>query len=123
MKSEIPQGPWYNPALDEGIYDARIVCLTKGSYGSNKDPYIQVVMFLPEANCHFTNNLYFPKGQPDAKTVQRLSRLCQILGLQPQDALDSPQFFSGCELKVKIAVFKNGDREYRDVALFMHPDS
>lgn len=117
----IPQGPWNNPTIPAGIYDAEIRYLADGKYHGKKDRYIQVVMWLPQVQDYFVSNLYFPHDQPDAKTVQRLARLCQCVGLLPQDAVDNPQYFRGQELKVQIGVFtaKNG-HEYRDVELFLH---
>lgn len=123
MKPEIPQGPWHNPSIEAGVYAATIKFLRSGCYGSNEDHYIQIVLWLPQVEQHLVTNLYFPRGKADAKTVQRLGRLCQVIGLAPQDALDNPQYFNGCELKVKVTAFKNGDREYRDVELFLHADS
>lgn len=123
MKSQtVPQGPYYNPDLEEGIYDAKIVDLVQGEYGKDKDMYLQVILRVKEPECYVVSNLYFPKGKPDSKTVQRLSRLSQICGLVPQDALDSPRDFKGAELKVQIKRFKNDGREYSDVSRFLHPD-
>ena len=127
MKSaQIPQGPWSNPNIADGDHGAKIVEIKRGLYGPNNDMYLQVVLSLPKAEQHFVTNLYFPKDKPDNKTVQRLSRLCQICGLVPQDALDSPQYFRGCELKIRVRKFKAGGRansfEYCDVDRFLHPE-
>lgn len=124
--SKQPQGPWYNPSIDEGDHDAKIVEIKKGLYGPNNDMYLQVVLWLLKEEQHFVSNLYFPKDKPDTKTVQRLSRLSQICGLVPQDALDSPKEFRDCELKIRVRKFKAGGRkdssEYCDVERFLHPE-
>ena len=118
----IPQGPWYNAMISEGIYDAKIIDLIRGQYGQNKDMYLQIVLWLAQPECYLVTNLYFPRGKPDSKTVQRLSRLSQICGLLPQDAIDMPQSFHGAELKIQIKKFMNNDREYTDVDKFLHSD-
>ena len=124
--TQIPQGPWSNPDIEDGDHDAQIVELKEGHYGPQQDTYLQVVLWLPQEGKHFVTNLYFPEKKPDSKTVQRLSRLSQICGLVPQDALDSPQDFRGCELKIRVKRFKAKGRadsfEYCDVDRFLHPD-
>jgi hypothetical protein len=121
--SRIPQGPWYNPELEEGVYDAKIMYLTKGTYGAKYDPYTQIVLCLPKADQAFVTNLYFPEGKPDSKTVERLSRLCQCIGLLPQDVFDSPHAFHGAELRVQIKRCKRDGREYWDVDRFLHAEA
>jgi hypothetical protein len=122
----VPQGPWSNPDIQDGDHDAKIVEIKKGLYGPKNDMYLQIVLWLPKAEQHFVSNLYFPSGKPDNKTIERLSRLCQICGLVPQDALDSPKDCQGCELKIRVRKFKASGRadsfEYCDVDRFLHPD-
>lgn len=121
--AQIPRGPWYNPDIPDGDHHATIQKLKKGTYGPNLDSYLQIVLWLPGVEEHFVTNLYFPDGQSHAKTVQRLSRLCQIVGLLPQDALDSPEQFVGAELTVRVKRFMNRDHEYCDVELFLTPEA
>jgi len=122
----VPQGPWTNPDIEDGDHDARIVEIKKGLYGPSNDMYLQIVLWLPRTEQHFVTNLYFPAGKSDNKTVQRLSRLSQICGLVPQDAIDNPRDFRGCELKIRVRKFKAGGRansfDYYDVDRFLHPD-
>ena len=75
-ESPIPQGPWHNPILDEGIYDAEIRYINKGTYGKDGDTYLQFVFWLTEEEQYFVTNMYFPEGTPDNKSVLRLNRLC-----------------------------------------------
>ena len=53
----IPQGPWNNPTIPAGIYDAEIRYLADGKYHGKKDRYIQVVMWLPQVQDYFVSNL------------------------------------------------------------------
>ena len=48
MSASIPQGPWSNPVLAEAVYDAEIVCLHEGAYGTKQDRYLQFVFWLSE---------------------------------------------------------------------------
>jgi hypothetical protein len=112
MDLTVPQGPWLNPSIAEGEYDARIVEIKQGRYGPQHDLYLQVVLWLCHTGQYLVSNFYFPRGKPDGRTIQRLSRLCQIVGRVPQDALDAPYQFKGAELKVRVRKFRNDDHEY-----------
>ncbi len=119
----IPQGPWYNPELEEGAYDAVIKNVHEGVYGKNRDKYIQVVLWLPDEEAHFVTNLYFPENKADNRSVKRLYQLCKCVGQVPQDALDNPKWFKGEELQVTVKKMKgvrgNCGRAYCDVDLFL----
>lgn len=119
----IPRGPWHNPQISEGVHDAEIVEIRQGRYGTNRDMYLQIVLRLPKQQEYMVTNLYFPSGQPNSKTVQRLSRLCSIVGLAPQDALDSPKDFAGAQIKVATKEYANDNRKYQDVQFFLPPDA
>ena len=40
MKNTIPNGPWQNPIIDNGLYDAKIAHVVKGVYGKAEHPYL-----------------------------------------------------------------------------------
>ena len=119
----IPQGPWYNPKLEEGAYDAVIKSVHESVYGKNRDRYIQVVLWLPDEEAHFVTNLYLPENKPDNRSVKRLYQLCKCVGQMPQDALDNPQWFEGEDLQVTVKQMKgvrgNRGQAYCDVDLFL----
>ena len=119
----IPQGPWYNPNLEEGAYDAVIKNVHEGVYGMPRDKYLQVVLWLPDEEAHFVSNFYLSSNKPDNRSVYRLYRLCKCVGRVPQDALDDPALFEGEELQVTVKTMKgvrgNSGRAYCDVGLFL----
>ncbi len=121
--ASIPQGPWYNADLPDGVYDAEIQYLTRSTYGKEEDMFLQFVLWLPEEEVYFTTNMYFPKGKSNNKSAFRLHRLCKWVGLVPQDALDNPDLFKGAELKIKVKTMKgtgsNKGSTYSDVDLFL----
>ncbi len=119
----IPQGPWYNPKLEEGAYDAVIKNVHESVYSIQRDKYIQVVLWLSDEEAHFVSNFYLPSNKPDNRSIHRLYRLCKCVGRVPQDALDDPALFEGEELQVTVKQMKgvrgNGGRLYCDVDLFL----
>ncbi len=120
-----PQGPWSNPVLPEGLYDAEITSVGEGTYGEDKEMYLQFMFWLPKPEVYFVTNLYFPKGR-DSKSVQRLGSLCRCLNLVPQDAIDSPRSFQGLEMRITVremkATSRTGGKPYCDVDLFLPPE-
>ncbi len=88
MIDSTPQGPWYNPEVADGIYDASITCVKENTYGADESPYLQLVFWLAAERCFFVTNLYFPKDKPDNRSAHRLAGLCRCLGLVPQDVVD-----------------------------------
>lgn len=47
MLNLTPRGPWDNPVLDDGIYDATIVEIIETTYGPNDSPMLKLVFNLP----------------------------------------------------------------------------
>ena len=124
MKNKIPQGPHYNPHVEDGTYDAVIDHVRTGTYHGDDAFYLQFVCRLPELNLYFVTNIYFPQGKA-RKSEQRLYCLCSTVGLDVQDAKEHPQAFKGKRLRVKIARMQkpkqNGGLPYYDVKLFFPP--
>ena len=120
--STVPQGPWYNPALEEGSYNATITEITEGKYGKPKNAYLQCVFWLPDEKVHVVTNFYLSSAS-DTKTGLRINRLCQAVGRLPDELRDSPRSFVGDRLQITIKrmVGKHGSetQEFYDVDLFL----
>lgn len=56
-------GPWSNPPLEEGIYDAVIDELRHTTYGKNDDPMVQIFLRVPSEEAYLITNVYFPEGR------------------------------------------------------------
>jgi hypothetical protein len=121
MKNRIPQGPFENPHVEDGIYAAEIDHLVEGSYG-DQQTYLRIVVRLSEHDLYFVTNLYFPKNR-SVRSEQRLWHFCQIVGLDKQDVATQPELFVGRLLRLQIArrhsLKLNYGRPYSDVELFL----
>jgi hypothetical protein len=124
MKNSIPNGPWQNPLIDDGLYDAKIAHVVKGVYGKAEHPYLKIVCILPTEDVYFTTNLYFKAGGT-IKSDRRLWHFCECIGVKKADVLNDP----GCCndkrlcLRVKRIQKKNANygNPYSDVERFLPP--
>ena len=125
MKSAYPNSPWDNPLVADGVYLAVIKEVTCRPYRLKTGRYIRMVFWLPHVEQHVVTNFYFP-AEGDQRSVKRLGRLCQHLGLAPQDVFDGPGNLIDREVAVKIKTFKgvglNEGTTYPDIELFLSPD-
>ena len=124
MKNKIPQGPWNNPPITDGIYDATIDHLRTRYYNDNKDDvYVQIVFRLTDLNDrYFVSNIYFPHGKSQ-RSEQRLYRLCELVGLEKQEVKEQPHLFQKKRLQLRIGRMERPDVNngiaYYDVDLFL----
>ena len=118
-----PQGPWYNPELAEGVYDATITEVTEGTYGKDRNTYNQFVFWLPNEQVHVVTNFYLPATKQNNKTGLRLMRLCQVVSRIVEDVWTSPHSFKGDELRITVKRMrgKHGsqDQSFCDVDRFL----
>lgn len=126
MESTIPASPWDNSTtIAEGVYLATIKEVTCRPYRLKTGRYIRMLFWLPHVEQYICTNFYFsPQG--DQRSVKRLGRLCQLVGLVPKDVFDSPKDFIGRDVAVTIkkclGVGVNEGTEYRDIELFLSAD-
>jgi hypothetical protein len=120
MKNSIPQGPYNNPKVDDGIYEAIIDRTSVGAY--NKGKYIQIIMRLPAEDLYFATNVYFP-NEHASRSKQRLWHLCSLLGLEVNDVLTQPGLLRDKRLRVQVLRMQrktvNGGNPYYDVERFL----
>ncbi len=116
------KGPWYNPAINEGVHDAEITSVEEQEYGEDNDQMIQVALWLPEEEHTLVTNFYFPQGA-GSKAAQRFWHFCRCVELEPADARYEPQLFEGRKLliEVELANPENAsiDWAYSDVRRFL----
>ena len=123
MKNKIPQGPRYNPHVEDGTYDAVIERVTMGAYGENGDFYVQIICRLTDLDdLYFVSNIYLP-NHGAKKSEQRLYHLCSLVGLEKQDVQDQRHLFQKKRLRLQIARIQKPDQNegqpYYDVDLFL----
>lgn len=118
-----PQGPWWNPHLPEGVYDARIDMVNEKFCCEGRKTYIQVAFWLPKEEVCVVTNFYFSEDRPEEKTLKRLAMLCRCVGMVPQEIRENPRAFRGLELQISIKRIQNDEVnegfEYCDVELFL----
>jgi len=123
MLTSVPQGPFENPKIDDGIYTAIIRHIIEGSYGDRHDDstYFKIALELPEAKCTIVTNFYFRPGA--SKTPRRLWHFCSSVGLEPNDFFVQPDSFIGLPLEVTVETVQrdgvNLGCSYVDVARFL----
>lgn len=112
-------GPWYNPLLDEGIYDAVIDELRHTSFGENDDPMVQILLRIPSKRTYLITNVYFPHGR-SIGSQQRLWYLSTCVGLTLAELYEYPEDFAGRQLRVHLQPQSDGLHEtYSDVTAFL----
>ncbi len=104
MKNEIPQGPYHNPEVAEGIHIATVVDLLKGNYGKDKLPYIKAIFHLPGPDVYFVSNFY-PKASNMA--LQRFSMFCACIGLGIGAFIEARSAFLGRHIRLAIRQMQN----------------
>jgi len=124
MLTITPSGPWDNPVVANGVYDATVVELIEADYGEYADPMLKIIFRLSSCGRRFITHLYFPRGSSHA-SERRLWRFCSCVGLDRSDAIRQPDAFEGRSLRL---VIENTDPEqtgqdhvYADVRLFLPP--
>jgi hypothetical protein len=124
MKNSIPNGPWQNPLLEAGLYDAKIAHVSPGVYGKAEHPYLKIVCVLSKADWYFTTNLYFKAGGT-VKSDRRLWHFCECIGLKKADVLKEPACCDGKRLCLRVKRIQkktaNYGNPYADVERFLPP--
>lgn len=118
----VPVGPWLNPVIDDGIYDATIEEITEGTYGHDKNPFLRLVLWLTEPAVYLVTNFYKPKS---SRSQYRLHYLCRCVDCELQDVFETPHRLARRELRVEVQVTKPHDgvgRLYSDVKAFIPPE-
>lgn len=120
--TEEPKGPWYNPSIDEGIYEAEITSLEELEYGEDHHQMVQVTLWLPEEERSLVTNFYFPQGAASQAT-KRFWYFCKCVGLEPADARYEPHLFEGRKLRIEVELANpenaSVDWAYPDVHRFL----
>jgi hypothetical protein len=111
MKNSIPNGPWQNPLIDDGLYDAKIAHVVKGVYGKAEHPYLKIVCILPTEDVYFTTNLYFKAGGT-IKSDRRLWHFCECIGVKKADVLNDPGCCNGKRLCLRVKRIQKKNANY-----------
>jgi hypothetical protein len=111
MKNSIPNGPWQNPLIDDGLYDAKIAHVVKGVYGKAEHPYLKIVCILPTEDVYFTTNLYFKAGGT-IKSDRRLWHFCECIGVKKADVLNDPGCCNGKWLCLRVKRIQKKNANY-----------
>ena len=124
MKNTIPNGPWQNPLIEDGLYDAKIAHVVQGVYGKEEHPYLKIVSIIPNEDVYFTTNLYFKAGG-SIQSDRRLWHFCECIGLKKDDVLNDPGCCSGRRLCLRVKRIQKKDANYgnpySDVERFLPP--
>ncbi len=118
MNSTLHAGPWHNPVLSKGVYDAQIRSVTQSTYGTQDYPIVQIRFWLPTAGQHLLTNLYFPASSL-VKSQQRLWHFTNMVGLQPNDIVEDPTSFEGKSLRLDVRTASRKGTTYSDVHEFL----
>jgi hypothetical protein len=118
MNNTLHAGPWHNPVLPEGIYDAEIRSVTQATYGSHHYPVVQIRLWLPQCGQCILTNLFFPSGA-SVKSQQRLWYFTNMVGLQPNDIVEDRKSFEGKLLRVELRTACPHGTSYSDVHRFL----
>ena len=117
-----PTGPWDNPALDEGTYDATVVQIIESSYGDEDFPMLKLIFHLTHLDEEYVTHLYFPNGS-SIQAERRLWHFCRCVGLDKSDVLNQPELFVGRKLRLEIHTVdpeqSHQERPYSDVRSFV----
>ena len=118
MSKKLTAGPWHNPVLPEGIYDAEIRSVTQGTYGTQHDPVIQIRFWLPKIGQCILTNLYFPSGAV-LRPAKRLWHFTNMVGLHSADIGEDPASFEGRTLRLDVRTTIRNGTSYSDIHEFL----
>jgi hypothetical protein len=120
-----PRGPWYNPYLSDGAYEATIETTTYTTYGDDGGHVLQVVFWLPSRESSFTTNIYLPSEYSRAANL-RLWHLFRSADVELEDPEHDAYFLEGKTVRVIVTQYESknsaGNGSYSDVAVFLHLD-
>lgn len=120
----IPNGPWQNPKINDGIYQAVIHEVLEQKSGIG-DPMLKIVLFLPEHDLYFVNQMYFPGGS-SLQSQRRLWHFCQAIGVEQHALVENPDCAKDKKVRVEIETRIQGQanrgKPYADVKRFMPSD-
>ena len=120
MPHATPTGPWDNPIIHDGTYDATVVEIIESTYGDF--PMVKIVFHLTDVEVHFVTHIYFPHGN-SIHAEQRLWHFCRIVRLDTHDVLHQPELVAGRKLCLRTYTVapseSNQDHPYCDVELFL----
>lgn len=120
MHKTLTAGPWHNPVLPEGTYDAEVRSVTQGTYGTHDDPVIQIRFWLLDVGQCILTNLYFPSGAM-LRSAKRLWYFTSLVGLQPADIGEHPGSFADKILRLDLRTTIRNGSSYSDVHEFLPP--
>ncbi len=118
----IPNGPWQNPTVQDGIHEAQIHEILEQRSGSG-DPMLKIVLFLPEHKLYFVNQMYFPNGGNSLRSQQRLWHFCQAIGVEQHALVENPDCAKNKNVRVEIQTSVRGQanrgQPYADIMNFL----
>ncbi len=106
-----PLGPWQNPHLDEGVYEATVDSLAECTYGAGNDPMLKIIFCLPDKQAFFVTHLYFPNGY-SIPSQQRLWHFCQAVGMDQYMVNEHPEAFKDRKLQLYVHTVHPTDANY-----------
>ena len=126
MLNFTPSGPWDNPVLDDGTYDATVVEIIESSYGDEDNPMLKLVFSLLPEDFLFVTHLYFPNGT-SIQAERRIWHFCRCVDLDKRDVLNQPELFADSKLRLEIHTVdpeqSGQEHPYCDVRMFLPAES
>lgn len=124
MVENIPEGPWGNPKLEEGRYEALVENIRHVEFGEANGAMLELTFRLGTGALRFMSRLYLPATFPD-KCQHRLWYLCQSLRLEGYELMENPDVAVGRRLVLDVTTVHptkaNQGQAYSDVKRFLPP--
>jgi hypothetical protein len=115
-------GPWGNPHIEEGLYEAAIqsICHTQNREGEGS--MLHLTFQLEPTGLAFSSRLYLPK-EFSSGCQRRMWYLCQAIGLEGCELMEDPDLAVGRRLVLDVTTIHpttaNHGQPYRDVKRFL----
>ncbi len=122
MINSASNGPWANPAIEDGVYFATVERITIEKYGDDDNNEVIRMTFRLDGGEMFRSNLYLPH-EMSRKVRQRLSFLCMALETDRDELMEWPMRMTGRRLALEIGRMQfaaaNNGIPYCDVHRFV----
>lgn len=122
QKSTFSLGPWQNPELEDGIYEATVDGVEVRSYSTPKKPMIKIKLRLRPNNFPFVTHIYI-SDEYSIQSELRLSYFCSAVGVPIGKITTDPEAFEDRPLCIEVAQFHSpsSGQQYSDVKNFYPP--
>jgi len=118
------KGPWDNPVIPAGSYDAVIRQIDSGAYGKDDGIYFRIELWVVQRGCWLVTNIYARKGALTS-AERRIWHLCQACNEPHGEFHRRLKVFRGKHLRVTVVTVPASrsklSRAYSDVDRFLKP--